>query len=114
MDGRERLLLELLTLRRPIKLIRDELSKFQWDSDTELVILTRTHLKELLGNFIAGHLTVADIEAWAETVEGRDDIGLEEEHEELLKSIVFELATQAIGRPLTPTLAQLFIDELSE
>ena len=85
MDGRKQLLLELLSPRRSIKSRRDELSRFQWDSDTELVIISRTHLKELLGKCIAGHLTVADIEVWAESVEGRDDIGFEKEHEEPLK-----------------------------
>jgi hypothetical protein len=86
MDKRKQLLLELLSPRRPIPAIREELSEFQWDSETELVSLTRDHLKNLLGEFIGGRLTVSDVETWAETIEGRDDIGIESEHAELLKS----------------------------
>lgn len=113
MDRREQLLLELLSPRRPIKLISGELSKFRWDCDAELVTLERSHLKSLLGNFVAGQLTAADVHMWAETVEGRDDIGLEAECTEQLKSIIFELATPTINRPLSPALAKLFIDETS-
>jgi hypothetical protein len=113
MDGREQLLLELLSPRRSINLISEELSRFQWDSDAELVTLERSHLKSVLGNFVAGQLTAADVQTWAETVEGRDDIGLEVQRAEQLKSIIFELATPTINRPLNPALAKLFIDELS-
>lgn len=113
MGKREQLLLELLSLRRPIKFISEELSSFQWDCDAELVILERSHLKSVLHNFVTGQLTAADVQSWAETVEGRDDIGLEAEHTEQLKSIIFELATPTINRPLNPALAKLFIDEIS-
>jgi hypothetical protein len=113
MGKREQLLLELLNSRQPIHVIRAELSKFQWDSETELVTLTRAHLKKVLSDFVAGHLTVSDVETWAETVEGRDDIGIDAEHSELLKSIVFELATQELGLPLSPSLAERYMEELS-
>jgi len=113
MGIREQLLNDLLGLRRPISIIRDGLSKFPWDGDPDLVTLTRTHLRSVLQRFIDGHLTVADVEAWAETLEGRDDVGIEADQAELLKTIVFELATQELGLPLTPTLAERLIDELS-
>jgi hypothetical protein len=77
MNRREQLLTELLSPRRPIELIWEELSQFPWDSKSELVVLKRTHLKAMLDNIIADQLTVADIEAWAEALEGRDDTGLE-------------------------------------
>jgi hypothetical protein len=114
MNRRELLLAELLSPRRPIGLIREELFQFPWDSKSELVIFKRTHLKAMLGSFITDHLTVADIEAWAEAIEGRDDIGFEAEHEELLKTILFELATQELGLPLSRSLAERLIRELSE
>jgi hypothetical protein len=113
MEGREQLLLELLSPQRPIKLISEDLSRYQWDSDAELVTLERSHLKSVLGSFVAGQLTAADVQTWAETIEGRDDIGLEAGHAEQLKSIIFELATPAINRPLSPVLGKLFIDRLS-
>jgi hypothetical protein len=114
MNRREQLLAELLSPRRPIDLIREELSQFPWDFNSELVILERTHLKAMLGNFIAEQLTVADIEGWAEAIEGRDDIGFEAGHEELLKTILFELATQELGLPLSRSLAERLVRELSE
>ena len=113
MDKRKQLLLELLSPHRPVPAIREELSKFQWDSETELVSLTRDHLKKLLGDFIGGHLIVSEVQMWAETIEGRDDIGMESERAELLKSIIFEMATQELGRPLTRSLAERYIEELS-
>jgi len=113
MDKRKQLLLELLTPRRSVLEIREELFKFQWDSEAELVSLTRAHLKNLLGDFIGSRLAVSDVETWAETIEGRDDIGFESEYAELLKSIIFELATQELGRPLTPSVAKSYIEELS-
>jgi hypothetical protein len=47
----------------------------------------------MLRSFIADQVTVADIEAWGEAIEVRDDIGFEAEHEELLKTIIFGLST---------------------
>ncbi len=114
MNRRAQLLTELLSPHRPIELIREELSRFPWDSDSDLVILKRTHLKSMLGNYIADHMTVADIAAWAEAIEGRDDVGFEAEHEELLKTILFELSTQELGRPLSRSHAERLISELSE
>ena len=114
MNNRVQLLQELLDLRRPATLISAELAKFPWDSATELAILQRSHLKAVLGNFIAGRLTIAEVQSWAEAVEKRDDIGLEPGHEEQLKSLVFALATPEIHRPLNPALAALFIEDLGK
>jgi hypothetical protein len=114
MHKRAELLLELLAPRRPINLITAELARFPWDSDSELVILNRNHLRAMLGTFIADQMTVVEIEAWAEAIEGRDDVGFESEHEELLKTIIFELSTQDLGAPLTRTRAERLINELSE
>ena len=67
----------------------------------------------MLGNYVAGQLTAADVQTWAETVEGRDDIGFGAHRAEQLKSIIFELATPTINRALSPALAKHLIDELS-
>lgn len=82
------------------------LRTFPWDSETELVTLTRGDALGLLDEYLRGELTRASFEAWAEAVEVRDDIGMEEGFEDLLRSFIFELANPEIDGQLTKSKAE--------
>ena len=98
---RRQALLDLLRLRRPLAEAVEALKRFPWDSDVELVTLSRLEALELLRMFAEGILTADDCAAWANAVEGRDDVGLEEGAEDALKEFLFEISTPEIAGELT-------------
>jgi len=114
MNKRAALLNELILLKRPISQIMHELGPFGWDSDVDLVQLQKQHVSDLLGRFIEGdaNVSAAIVRAWAEAIEGREDIGFEDGSEELLKRTIFELANPEISQSLTPARAKQLLDQL--
>lgn len=114
MNKRAALVIALLRAEKPLQNILSQLNKFQWDSQEELAVLTREHVADLLYRFLAGDFTSADVEVWANGIEGRDDIGYEMPFQDLLKQCIFELATPELGQPLTRKFAQEWIGRLKE
>ena len=112
MRTRADLLWELLRLERPAGQVARELASFGWDSDEELVVLTPGHLRAVLERFIAGTLTAKETSSWAEAIEGRDDIGLQQGFEAVLKESLFELANPEITTELTQRRAEILIQDL--
>lgn len=72
-----------------------------WDSDVELVLLSRTDVLALLTRYLRRGLSPADLEAWADAIESREDIGAEPEDEELLRAFVFQTANPALAGPIS-------------
>jgi hypothetical protein len=91
----------LLLRDESIETLMGKISSLGWDSDVELVTLTRDHVANALVSFSNGECEASDVEAWAEAIEGRDDIGLESGHEERLKRIVFEIANPEVSGELS-------------
>jgi len=112
MRSRVDLLAELLNLKRPASEVTKELAPLGWDSDEELVVLTREHLGAVLQRFVLGTLNADETSSWAEAIEGRDDIGLQKAFEPLLKQLLFELANPDITQELTLLRAETLIRDL--
>jgi len=111
MDDRTNALKSLLNLKNPIEEIIDCLAKFDWDSD-ELIVLEVRHVKKILDRYLYGEFSEATVEAWANAVECRDDIGLSEENENLLGELVHELANPVLTQKLTHERAKALIRRL--
>ena len=112
MSGRAQLLANLLNVSRPVGELVRELQAYGWDSDEELAVLTPSHIRSVLERYVDGQLSADSVAAWAEAIEGRDDVGVDDASSEKLNHIIFELANQNINRKLSPLLAQKFIQEL--
>jgi len=102
----------LLQYDRPIKDITKALKTHGWDCDDELVALTSSHIRGVLSRFLAGNLVTADVEAWANAIEGRDDIGFDSEYEQFLIDVVFFLANPRLNEQLTEECAKRLMAEL--
>lgn len=100
-EDRRSLLRGLISMDLPAGIARQRLWAFPWDSDTELVLLTRADCVRLLDSYLNGEQSAEECEAWAEAIEGRDDIGLEEGASDRLKSFLMELSTPEVTRPLS-------------
>jgi|WetSurMetagenome_2_1015567.scaffolds.fasta_scaffold628306_1 hypothetical protein len=110
-DERASLVRALIRGERPTTDVLSELARFPWDSD-ELAILTRADVVKILCRCVDGIFSANDVEDWANGIEMRDDVGLDPDHEELLKEAVFQLANPDINEPVTLEFAKRWIDRL--
>jgi hypothetical protein len=85
------LVIELVTLSRPLDDVLRDLTIHHRDLDSELIQLERTHIEAVLRRYLAGELDEAAVEAWANAVDLRDDVGVPDD-DTLLKNILFDLA----------------------
>lgn len=109
---KKEILLSLKSLDAPMSEIKSSLNENVWDSEVELVTLTRQDIANVLSRFLDHKLSATDLEDWADAIEGRDEIGFEEGHEDLLKDIIFELANPEIHEPLTHQLVVEMLERL--
>jgi hypothetical protein len=99
----------LLNLIAPLAEIQVALSVFPWDSDEDLVTLESRHLAGVLDRYVNGGLTDKEVEAWANTLEPREDIGIEAS---IVRQCLHELANPALEQLLTKIRAQWWITKL--
>lgn len=109
MSERLGLVSELVTLSRPLEDVLGDLTRQTGDADTELVVLDHSHLASALERYLAGELDASVIEAWADAIELRDDIGVPED-DDVLKDALFSLANPA--SPLTAQMARELLRRL--
>ncbi|RJQ81374.1 hypothetical protein [Amycolatopsis panacis] len=100
---------DLVQRRVPVPQALAALTDFAWDSDTELVTLTRADAVRSLRDHLDGTLTDRDLQSWADALEVRDDIGREPGYEDQLTEFLFEIATPEVAGPLTPERATHWI-----
>jgi len=97
-----------VTLRTAVAAVRE----LPWDSEADLVLLSRRDVVALLTRYLAQELSPSDLETWANTVESREEIGVEPADSELLRAFVFETANPALGEPISPRYARRWLDRL--
>jgi hypothetical protein len=102
----------LVSGSRPVADLSRELATYGWDSEEELVTVAPADVIRVLEEYTAGRRLASDVRAWAEAIEGRDDIGLAAADEEVLRDTIFELANPELGHALTPLLAQQLLRKL--
>ncbi len=84
MNTRIDLLNSLLKFNKSLSTILPELNSFSWDSEQALVILERQDVANILHHYLSGKLSSADVENWADAIEGREDIVEQGEFEAIL------------------------------
>ncbi|MGO9559437.1 MAG: hypothetical protein ACLPQS_17385 [Acidimicrobiales bacterium] len=104
---------DLLLMRIPPAEAQQHLRRFMWDSEP-LVTLTRADLERVLDEYLTGRIRAEVVEAWAEALEGRDDVSLERGLEVVINDVVFELANPELTARLTATGAQELKRRLEE
>lgn len=106
------LLVELVTLSRPLEATLEALAQQHWDSDAEMVTLDRAHLAAVLRRYLGGDLDATTLEVWANAIELRDDIGLADD-DQLLRDLMFELANPEVTAPLSRQRTEIMLGSLS-
>lgn len=98
---RQDLVARLVAAQFPLAPILRELARLPWDCEKPLVVLEREHVAAVLGRYLRGELTAADVSAWAEAVEVREDIELAEPGARELGHTLFVLANPAVDGELS-------------
>ena len=101
MPGRRKMALNaLISGSAPLADVKRVLAQYPWDSDEDLVVLTRAHVIAMLRRQVSGQLRSDDLREWAEMVESREDVGFEHGCENVVHQAIFELANPDINRQL--------------
>jgi hypothetical protein len=103
----------LLEMSEPLDSVFQRLQHFGWDYEGVPVLLERKHLVRALQKYLGGELMAADIEKWANGIEGREDIDFEEQYEGVIDETLYELANPLLTMQLEKLRAQALIVELS-
>jgi hypothetical protein len=113
MKTRTQALTDLLEYNQPLHGIDTALKEFSWDSEKTHAILTRTHVIDVLQRYLNQELYEHQVEAWANAIEGREDIEWEEGYGEALQESIHRLANPLLTLPLTPRAAQGMLNVLA-
>ena len=108
------LVTSLVEARFPLESTCRELAGYPWDADEPLVTLTPRHVANTLRRYIGGELAAADVGAWADALELRDDVGFEDAHAAALGHAIFVLANPAVNGALTPEVARELLSSIDE
>ncbi len=109
---RAELLASLLEAPERCGEIMTKLRELGWDADDELAQLSRNHLISVLEAVDSGRLSQTDVEAWANAIEGRDDVGREHGHEAVVSEALHWLANPMLEGEATPSAAQHWLRRL--
>lgn len=85
----------LIHFDAPLAEIEAGLAALGWGSEP-VDTLTREHVADILQRFASGEIDAATVEAWANLVEGRDDIQFEPGHERVVLDAVHDLANPVL------------------
>jgi hypothetical protein len=110
---REELVRELVALAAPVAQLRSELAGWPWDSEP-LVTLTAKNATNVLARYLEGEVSLAELRAWADVLEARDDVALQTSCRDDLRQMLFELSTPEIFQPVTVEVVRAWLDRLAE
>lgn len=108
------LLDSLFQFNQPLSETLSLLSAFGRVSKGELLTLKRQHIAGILKRYVAGKLSSAEVEDWANAIENREDIDYDPNCEDLLGEIIYELANPILTHPLTQVTAKNWLEQLTK
>jgi hypothetical protein len=101
----------LLSASRPVAESIAALASYPWDSHEELVQLRRDDVGNVLRQYKLGAISAIEVEAWANAVEGRDDVGMADN---VAAELLHELANPLLSQPISPSCADSMLKRLSQ
>ena len=106
------MLTDLITFGKPIDVLVAIVGDVGW-SETPVVVLTTDHILSVLRRFQEGELTAADVEAWADLIECREDIDYQPERDDEIVEAIFVLANPVLNGSLDEALTDQVIASIS-
>ena len=103
------ILLNLINFAKDISAIKRDLAKIGFDSESELVTITKNTIANILNRVIDKEISYELLEEWANLIECREDIGYEDE---ILQEIIFELANPCLYGEIDERKICMILDEI--
>ena len=105
---REEALNSVVRYERPLEMLRNALAPWPWDWDSAPIAhVSNDAVRNVIRRYLAGDLSAADVEEWANLLEVREDV----DFEPAAASAIFDLANPELEGAL-PVLAAKILDSL--
>ena len=105
------ILLDLIHFKNNIDTLRNMLSQIGFDSETELVSMSRDNIVEILQRSLDKKISFLELEEWANLIECREDIGFEDKK---TQEMIFKLANPYLYGKLDEKQVLSYLNELDE
>ena len=105
------ILLDLVHFKNNIDALKNMLSQIGFDSETELVSMSRDDIVENLQSSLDKKISFLELEEWANLIECREDIGFEDEK---TQEMIFKLANPYLYGKLDEKQVLSYLNELDE
>ena len=105
------ILLDLVHFKNNIDTLKNMLSQIGFDSETELVSMSRDDIAEILQRSLDKKISFLEIEEWANLIECREDIGFEDKK---TQEMIFKLANPYLYGELDEKQVLSYLNELDE
>ena len=105
------ILLDLVHFKNNIDTLKNMLSQIGFDSETELVSMSRDDIVEILQRSLDKKISFLELEEWANLIECREDIGFEDEK---TQEMIFKLANPYLYGKLDKKQVLSYLNELDE
>ena len=103
------ILLDLVHFKNNIDTLKNMLSQIGFDSETELVSMSRDDIAEILQRSLDKKISFLELEEWANLIECREDIGFEDEK---TQEMIFKLANPYLYGELYEKQVLSYLNEL--
>lgn len=103
------ILLNLINFAKDMSAIKSDLAKIGFDSESELVTITKNTIVNILNRVIDKEISYDLLEEWANLIECREDIGYEDE---ILQEIIFELANPCLYGKIDKEKIYMILDKI--
>ena len=105
------ILLDLVHFKNNIDTLKNMLSQIGFDSEIELVSMSRDNIVEILQRSLDKKISFLELEEWANLIECREDIGFEDKK---TQEMVFKLANPYLYGKLDEKQVLSYLNELDE
>ena len=103
------ILLNLINFTKDISAIKRDLAKIGFNSESELVTITKNTIANILNRVIDKEISYEPLEEWANLIECREDIRYEDE---ILQEIIFELANPCLYAEIDEEKICMILDKI--
>ena len=110
-DDKIGILLDLVHFKNNIDTLKNMLSQIGFDSEIELVSMSRDDIAEILQRSLDKKISFLELEEWANLIECREDIGFEDEK---TQEMIFKLANPYLYGKLDEKQVLSYLNELDE
>ena len=110
-NNKTSILLDLVHFKNNIDTLKNMLFQIGFDSETELVSMSRDDIVEILQRSLDKKISFLELEEWANLIECREGIGFEDKK---IQEMIFKLANPYLHGKLDEKQVLSYLNELDE